>query len=910
MLRFHIVMFGILLPLVENSIYLYDTEDGPSLEFFDCVYYKDLAYCRRPSDPVTVQRDKVSGQCYQNGTIHSFISLLSNNISVSTVLHQWKSSIDKVEQYSFYLEQQIRSEDDDKKYLCQCTHPRSFGKKCAYLLPIDNSTFEATLTWEVRMRFLNQDQAQVHSDIVCYTTLKCNSGLLCLDWRDICDGVQQCLFGYDEENCDRLEFHECEDDEYRCMNGMCIPDQYFLDGDYDCMDFTDEKHPYNDMNCTFQPVNLECDDRTCLPNQWTCGDGQCIDNRLSLQFSFTMGGCSSRRDQFYMCETGVVYKGWTLPNGKCDRSKDYEELRVPDGHAIQDCIYYFKCELSRGAEKKCPCRNWGSCIDFIRYLCPSLIIYPLGEILGPYAVNTYRDIYKDDLRLPDQIALFATIKCRRFLIKRSLNLPYPLQFDLRDFEVQLCDNSEHGSLYMDKGYNSFCHNESLTSNNRSYHFIDVCDRSKECISAYRISDGIANCVDGLDESHSGSIVAKACSHLRHYRFRCALDEPTCLFVYFLGNGIPDCKNKRDESWLGTDVPLSEMICNRELKRDCQLLRQYVLASWNSNENVTHSKQMSTGRITFRRFCDTFYDLRSKSDEDLNSCKNWWKCLDEQWQCNTGQCIYVTWVLDGEWDCTDASDEESIFIYDHAFLPRNLRVIDKASLVKKFNTLYKSQPFPDICNLSIEYPCFRVDVTDPLVNISTYRPCINLRQIGDGIIDCIGGRDERNSLEHCTNPTTLGRDFLCLSSKTCIDEDVICESKCSNPLDNHVLCYDRKNSSNCADTMHSMCINGTCAQNSKCNRKNDCHYGEDEYMCDPALHIIVDNSKSMYREKKNRIIKNLKHSFRLPHLSEDIDGMVSVNSTIISVRNTTKIIRSFIPANPPLPYVCNRGVGVS
>ena len=41
-----------------------------------------------------------------------------------------------------------------------------------------------------------------------------------------------------------LEFNECEDDEYRCANGMCIPDEYWLDGDYDCMDWTDDKSYY------------------------------------------------------------------------------------------------------------------------------------------------------------------------------------------------------------------------------------------------------------------------------------------------------------------------------------------------------------------------------------------------------------------------------------------------------------------------------------------------------------------------------------------------------------------------------------------------------------------------------------------------------------------------------------------
>ncbi len=46
--------------------------------------------------------------------------------------------------------------------------------------------------------------------------------------------------GLDEDYCEKLEFNECEEDEYRCANGMCIPEEYWLDGDFDCMDWTDE----------------------------------------------------------------------------------------------------------------------------------------------------------------------------------------------------------------------------------------------------------------------------------------------------------------------------------------------------------------------------------------------------------------------------------------------------------------------------------------------------------------------------------------------------------------------------------------------------------------------------------------------------------------------------------------------
>ncbi|CAF5222655.1 unnamed protein product, partial [Rotaria magnacalcarata] len=88
-----------------------------------------------------------------------------------------------------------------------------------------------------------------------YTTLECNFGLLCLDWRDICDGAQQCMSGLDENKCDKLEFNECENDEYRCMNGMCIPEEYFLDGEFDCLDWSDEIQYYDDGNSPIEEAS-------------------------------------------------------------------------------------------------------------------------------------------------------------------------------------------------------------------------------------------------------------------------------------------------------------------------------------------------------------------------------------------------------------------------------------------------------------------------------------------------------------------------------------------------------------------------------------------------------------------------------------------------------------------------------
>ncbi len=84
-------------------------------------------------------------------------------------------------------------------------------------------------------------------------------------WRFLLyfQGKQQCMDGLDEDYCERLEFNECEDDEY------------WLDGDFACMDWTDEKDTLvNTGNTCLNSPSFVCDEHLCPYNQWSCGDGK------------------------------------------------------------------------------------------------------------------------------------------------------------------------------------------------------------------------------------------------------------------------------------------------------------------------------------------------------------------------------------------------------------------------------------------------------------------------------------------------------------------------------------------------------------------------------------------------------------------------------------------------------------
>ncbi|CAF4037537.1 unnamed protein product, partial [Rotaria sp. Silwood2] len=660
------------------------------------------------------------------------------------------------------------------------------------------TTFAQTLTAENALKIKDSKYVQLYGDIICYMTLECDYGLLCLDWRDICDGVQQCMLGLDEENCDKLEFNECENDEYRCMNGMCIPEEYFLDGEFDCLDWSDKIQYYDDKNCTIEEASVQCDDRICPPNQWSCGDGQCILDRFYFQISpKTEFQCRSRREQYFICETNLFPSLWTIPNGRCYEGWGYEELNMNNHTNHEQCQYLLKCALSSGAEKHCPCEYIAVCAHQIDATCSSdYIQYPQAGILAPYVLFFY-DRKKDLFTLsPSHILINGTIKCKGILTNITAVLSRHT-FTLYQLEQTLCREANYESLLGDHSYYQHCHHISLTFNNHSYSSSDVCNESKECISTYRIKDRFINCMDEMDE----------------------------------------------------------------------ILRE---------------------------------------DENINECRDWWICPQEQWQCDSGQCIDERWVLDGEWDCADASDENNLF--SRSIPDRNLQLVQLDVLRRRFIELNVLIPFSTICNLTTEFPCFPVNVSISLSNLTFNQSCISQHKIGDGHIDCYGAIDERNTLEVCHQPTMLGYNFKCMSTHQCIPYWRHCSiDRCNTTSDDRFWCDLWQNSSSCDEISDSVCFNGTCVKKGRCNRIPQCYFGEDEYMCD--YESISNWINIPYRKEKHVTGKNVAQKLRLIQfpINAKVTKSIKHSSSVTQTTPTTTI--SSNTTSSFIAYWCNRGVGI-
>jgi hypothetical protein len=372
---------------VDNTVYLSHTHDAIEVDFFDCVYAESLWYCRRPTEPLNLTRDQDTSACEENGgVVHRFSDLRSNGTSASTILHEWKSTIEGVEQYARFR----RNESQIDGYLCQCTNESLFGKNCEYRLPRGGS-FQDVIAWQSGERQNDRRVLKNHVDILCYQTLDCNSGLLSLDWREICDGIQHCMFGRDEDNCDLLELNICAEDEYRCMNGMCIPDEYFLDGVFDCLDWSDEMQRKKSESCTLEAASTRCDDHVCPPNEWSCGDGQCITNRLPFGKFYSSQICNNHRDLYFTCEIHPYESAWTKPDGRCHSGGRYEEVPTPNLSRGEYCGNLLQCALSKGGESNCPCYYDSGCVEALDQNCSfALIPYPKEPLITPHLIVLYK----------------------------------------------------------------------------------------------------------------------------------------------------------------------------------------------------------------------------------------------------------------------------------------------------------------------------------------------------------------------------------------------------------------------------------------------------------------------------------------------------------------------------------------
>lgn len=674
------------------------------------------------------------------------------------------------------------------------------------------------------------------------------------------------------------------------------------------MDYSDEQQSFDHSKCNYEPDPLNCDEHICSAGDWSCGDGQCINekNRYEWQEStantIPKSQCHSMREYMFMCELSEQFKLWTSINGTCYDSSTIrfinESWNEFNQTSNQYCLYLVKCALSDGLERKCPCKKM-NCGSLIKKHCLSTIEYPEGRLLTPYLTAHYSsDRQWSGRKQPNFYTMSGSIRCRGYHARININKSVLVTniADRRNIQLEDLFCTHPFTLKDIDGvqYHSSCYaNISHTlGRNLSYGFFDVC---QQCISQYRINDGIQDCVNNEDEKPQQTTTCS--DRVRHHRYQCSGTTDTCLMIKFLGDSLVHCNQSDDEIDFQSGQSLSTVKCNAFEDDECGFLRDYILKSKNMNDNS--ADLIANTKIPFRSYCNTFWNLKDKSDESLETCQSW-ICAQNEYQCRTNQCVPKSYVCDGEWDCDDASDE----IFDINKLSDHNRMINLTINQTICDTMRNNtvEPFGSFCNLTREYPCLLINFTDQSDPIHI-RPCIKINQIGNHYIDCLGGIDEKNTLSHFNEIYQLGYAFQCRSTSNMkIDDDRLCAntSRCQNQNDDFPLCGDRHK--NCSHIGDFLCMNGSCIKDARCNRKMECKYGEDEYGCNPRISQTVSKYYRVSKRQKQNIAYK---DFRLPRFPPKI-----VKTKTIVEQEEHIIVKRDIPLSldaSAISLMCNRGV---
>ena len=584
--------------------HLYETlkiEENQTVRYYDCFYSSTTKtnipgvltlqpYCIRP-DNNYFKRERSINQSQIRGNHYTFFQLRQLDVT-GRDLYEWSAPIDTIEHYELYL---IDSSHIKNGNYYNCSSAFWFGSFCQYTLnSLDAFTDIISERFNSRFRI---DTLERYTDILsvtngtCYIHLNCNRGPspICLDWREICDRKCDCLNScIDEENCFKLEINECEEDQYRCNNGMCISQHLLLDRNefVDCLDGSDESILiYNERRECLENPDFNCDTLTCSWfDSFSCGNGQCL------------------RDFSILLSAGSF----------CYNARDLLQIRVilmyeTSSEISERCWSAIICKLSLDESIFGIDCNGDESIGFD---CPSIFFFPSSLAL----FRNFRFVYEQNNmdHFEASYICFETKECDESLTT-SVFINGTACKHMNEFPPDITTWS-HSFLHLHQQI--FSHLKQLcslleytltNSGNCSDSSLFNCAGTSKCISKYRLQDENIDCYQSYDE-----VFNETCSLNLSHRFYCPLIRK-CIPQAQLKDSLIDCS-----------VPADEFVSNR----DCFLY-----------------KKCDRQNIIFSKICDGFTEIASvlidnQNETDETNCQ-YWPCdthytrCDSVWNCYNG-----------------------------------------------------------------------------------------------------------------------------------------------------------------------------------------------------------------------------------------------------------------------------------
>ncbi|XP_033166564.1 very low-density lipoprotein receptor isoform X4 [Drosophila mauritiana] len=305
---------------------------------------------------------------------------------------------------------------------------------------------------------------------------------------------------------------KCDEKQFQCHSGDCIPIRFACDGDADCKDHSDEQiKECKFIEATCSSDQFRCGNGNCIPNKWRCDqESDCADGSDESN-ELCMNACPNNE---FKCQTvdQCIPRSWL-----CDGSNDCRD-KSDEAHCNQTCrADEFTCGNGRCIQKRWKCDHDDDCGDGSdEKECP---VVPCDSVAEHTCTN-------------------GACIAKRWVC---------------DGDPDCSDGSDERS----------CANVTKTTTPCLSHEYQCKDRIT-CLHHSWLCDGDRDCPDGDDE-HTANCKNVTC---RADQFQCG--DRSCIPGHLTCNGDKDCADGSDERDCGLSLSLgvNQGGCNSTSEFDC------------------------------------------------------------------------------------------------------------------------------------------------------------------------------------------------------------------------------------------------------------------------------------------------------------------------------------------------------